>query len=386
MASAKAIISAVNSKHPDLTVTDIFNYSDGWIVIAKKDPNSKDEADPFYKVTKNGEVVDISSADDPMGFRRALSAGAVWSNKGTEGVKHDGMKGKSLSHHGIKGQIGGNNMDKYLAHHGVKGQKWGVRRWQNSDGSLTPDGKIHYGKGNKKEAEGTKDNKSKSGNNSFTTGNKWQDRFIAKEQKRSDRNDKHVEKKLEKLANKYKKTNNDKYSKKFDDTYRDFDYRNKVQKDYIKRLKGLSKSEYRKARWDTIGAASYVLAGIPGSLVAGSIQGSVARRNGSKSSNNANTFNNVMGGYDSNKHYYTAKQNSYKNLHKNINKYNKRYEKNHVKHYAFDDNFYNELSHSAAVQDSAFVDYLKKAIQNSSDKSWKSEAMKILSTAKLNRQ
>lgn len=288
------------------------------------------------------------------------------------------LKERSMSH--------SENGDNYLAHHGVKGQKWGVRRWQNSDGSLTPDGKIHYGKGNKKEAEGTNGNKSKTGNSSFTTGNKWQDRFIAKEQKRSDRNDKHVEKKLEKLASKYKKTNNDKYSKKFDDVYRDFDYRNKVQKDYVKRLKDMSNSEYKKARRDPVGVASYILAGIPGNLITGSIQGSVARNKGSKASNNANTFNNVMSGYDSHKHYYTAKQNSYKNLHKNIDKYNKRYEKNHVKHYAFDDNFYNELSHSAAVQDSAFVDYLKKAIQNSSDKSWKSEAMKILSTAKLNRQ
>lgn len=31
-----------------------------------------------------------------------------------------------------------------LFHHGVKGQKWGVRRYQNKDGSLTPDGRVHY--------------------------------------------------------------------------------------------------------------------------------------------------------------------------------------------------------------------------------------------------
>lgn len=35
----------------------------------------------------------------------------------------------------------------YLAHHGVEGQKWGVRRWQNKDGSLTPEGRVHYGIG-----------------------------------------------------------------------------------------------------------------------------------------------------------------------------------------------------------------------------------------------
>lgn len=31
-----------------------------------------------------------------------------------------------------------------LMHHGVKGQKWGVRRYQNSDGTLTAAGKRRY--------------------------------------------------------------------------------------------------------------------------------------------------------------------------------------------------------------------------------------------------
>lgn len=36
-------------------------------------------------------------------------------------------------------------MEKYLAHHGIKGQRWGIRRFQNSDGSLTAAGRERYG-------------------------------------------------------------------------------------------------------------------------------------------------------------------------------------------------------------------------------------------------
>jgi DNA-nicking Smr family endonuclease len=35
-------------------------------------------------------------------------------------------------------------MSNNLQHHGIKGQKWGVRRYQNKDGSLTSAGKKRY--------------------------------------------------------------------------------------------------------------------------------------------------------------------------------------------------------------------------------------------------
>ena len=34
--------------------------------------------------------------------------------------------------------------EDYLAHHGIKGQKWGVRRYRNTDGTLTEEGKKRY--------------------------------------------------------------------------------------------------------------------------------------------------------------------------------------------------------------------------------------------------
>ena len=60
---------------------------------------------------------------------------------------------KYLAHHGVKGfddSIYSQTMDAaddFLAHYQVKGAKHGIRRYQNYDGTLTAEGRIHYGVG-----------------------------------------------------------------------------------------------------------------------------------------------------------------------------------------------------------------------------------------------
>ena len=70
----------------------------------------------------------------------------------------------------------------YLEHHGVLGQKWGVRRFQNADGSLTPKGKKRKEKEFSKEVQKrNRDIFVKSNNDAANKINgKWLDDFNSK--------------------------------------------------------------------------------------------------------------------------------------------------------------------------------------------------------------
>lgn len=43
--------------------------------------------------------------------------------------------------------FGHSDLENFLMHHGTKGMHWGVRNYQNTDGSLTPMGRVRYGVG-----------------------------------------------------------------------------------------------------------------------------------------------------------------------------------------------------------------------------------------------
>ena len=97
----------------------------------------------------------------------------------------------------------------WLAHHGVKGQKWGVRRFQNEDGTLTSEGKARDRKENSDSRASTRQQKReakemnailKQAKKAFTSGNLYKRAKINRKLYESDKvqklaDDKDLEKK-----------------------------------------------------------------------------------------------------------------------------------------------------------------------------------------------
>lgn len=73
-----------------------------------------------------------------------------------------------------------NDYRVYLAHHGIKGQKWGVRRFQNADGSYTSSGKSRYGIGDGESYKGAKASKSNTAGSSSGVKSKSVGRTVGK--------------------------------------------------------------------------------------------------------------------------------------------------------------------------------------------------------------
>lgn len=65
-------------------------------------------------------------------------------------------------------------------HYGIKGQKWGVRRFQNEDGSLTSEGKKRYGEGTSVVGTALKTAARKTGNAALSLLKKAKDKVANK--------------------------------------------------------------------------------------------------------------------------------------------------------------------------------------------------------------
>lgn len=73
--------------------------------------------------------------------------GFVFNSYIKEQIEKDAKAGKSIYHSEV--------VDDILEHHGIKGQRWGIRRYQNEDGTLTADGKARRDRENYQKAAGT---------------------------------------------------------------------------------------------------------------------------------------------------------------------------------------------------------------------------------------
>lgn len=105
--------------------------------------------------------------------------------------------------------------NNYLAHHGVKGMKWGVRRYENEDGTLTPAGKRRYAKLQRKWEKNVSRTWVHAYNRAAYKSNKGLDEFNSKYGDVSSANPEARRKYIKDYANRW----NDIYTKELESTF-----------------------------------------------------------------------------------------------------------------------------------------------------------------------
>ena len=102
---------------------------------AQKATVTDDDKTTTTKKTSTPKKSTTKSSDKSYSYRPKNT----YKTSSTSKYKYYPSRSKVVKHDEI------NQNGDYLEHHGILGQRWGVRRYQNSDGSLTSEGKKRYG-------------------------------------------------------------------------------------------------------------------------------------------------------------------------------------------------------------------------------------------------
>ena len=104
--------------NPDLVIKGYYDDIGGW----------KYKNEPEFM----SMLFDNFSADEYRQIMREVIAATGINQSRVQGIR----RASAISH----------SEEDYLEHHGILGQKWGIRRYQNADGTLTDLGRHHQGK------------------------------------------------------------------------------------------------------------------------------------------------------------------------------------------------------------------------------------------------